>query len=66
MNPDVPALGVTTGMAGCIQAVEALKFLTGIGVTLKGRLLTYDGEEMIFFTADIERRPACSACWELA
>jgi adenylyltransferase/sulfurtransferase len=58
----LPALGVTTGLAGCIQAMEALKFLSGVGATLTGRLLTFDAEEMFFFTSEIERRPACPAC----
>jgi len=38
----VGVLGVVPGVMGCIQASEALKYLTGIGDLLIGRLLTYD------------------------
>jgi adenylyltransferase/sulfurtransferase len=58
----VPALGVTTGLVGCIQATEALKFLAGLGTSLAGRLLTFAAEEMLFFTSVIERRSSCEAC----
>jgi len=35
-------LGAAVGVAGAIQAVEALKLLTGIGNPLTGRMLAYD------------------------
>ena len=57
-----PVVGVMPGIIGSIQAMEALKFLTGLGDPLKGRLLLFDGEEMSFFTVKVERTPDCSAC----
>ncbi len=57
-----PVVGVTPGITGCIQAMEVLKFLTGIGTLLKRKLLIFDGEEMTFITIDVERAPACPAC----
>jgi molybdopterin/thiamine biosynthesis adenylyltransferase/rhodanese-related sulfurtransferase len=35
-------LGVLPGIIGAMQALEAIKVLTGIGETLRSRLLTYD------------------------
>jgi adenylyltransferase/sulfurtransferase len=38
-----PVIGVTPGVIGCIQATEAIKYLTGEGELLTGRLLLWDG-----------------------
>ncbi len=57
-----PVVGVTPGLTGCIQALEALKFITGVGTTLKGRLLTIDGEFMKFSTLNLRRVHACPDC----
>lgn len=55
-------LGALCGVIGSLQAVEALKLLTGIGTPLVGKLLTYDalaGEQR---TLAFPRDPACPAC----
>jgi adenylyltransferase/sulfurtransferase len=57
-----PVLGATPGTIGCLQAMEALKFITGVGTNLKGRLLTFDGDTMTFFTLKIRRVEACPDC----
>jgi len=57
-----PVLGATPGVIGCIQALETLKYLTGVGTTLKRTLLVFDGEDMTFTPLKIEREPACPAC----
>lgn len=57
-----PVVGVTPGVIGCIQAMETLKFLTGVGTTLKGRMLLFDGEEMIFHSVIVRRLPSCPEC----
>lgn len=57
-----PVVGVTPGIIGSIQAMEALKFLTSLGDPLKGKLLLFDGEEMSFFTVKVEQAPDCSTC----
>ena len=36
-------VGALTGVIGTLQAMEALKLITGIGEPLVGRLLLYDG-----------------------
>ncbi len=55
-------LGVLPGIIGSIQAVEAIKFLLGIGETLQGRLLAYDALEESFRTFKVHRDPECPAC----
>ena len=55
-------MGVTPGVIGCIQAMEVLKFLTGVDTPLKGRLLVFDGEEMTFNSADVRRASSCQEC----
>jgi molybdopterin/thiamine biosynthesis adenylyltransferase len=60
-----PVAGVTPGVIGCMQGMEVLKSLTGVGTTLKGRLLFFDGEEMVFDTVNVKRRPSCPDCGDL-
>lgn len=57
-----PVLGATSGVIGALQAMETLKYLTGIGECLKGRLLIFDGENMSFESIKVKRRPGCSVC----
>ncbi len=42
-------LGPLTGIIGTLMAMEAVKIITGIGDTLIGRVLTYDGKGGRFF-----------------
>jgi len=60
-----PVVGVTPGLTGCIQVMEALKFLTGVGTVLKGKLLLIDGEFMRFSTVSFKRVQSCPDCGEL-
>ena len=55
-------LGVLPGVIGSLQTMETLKILLGIGETLSGRLLTYDGLSQEFRTLRIRRDPTCPAC----
>jgi molybdopterin/thiamine biosynthesis adenylyltransferase len=55
-------LGVTPGIIGSMQAMETIKILTGMGSTLKGKLMICDFADMYFSTVDIFRRPGCGAC----
>ena len=57
-----PVVGVTPGVIGCIQAAEVIKYLTGIGTLLKGRLLIFEGEEMAFTSIKVEPAPSCPVC----
>jgi molybdopterin/thiamine biosynthesis adenylyltransferase len=55
-------LGAIAGMLGTIQAAEALKFITGIGALLTGRLLTFDALTMTFRNIDLKKRDSCRVC----
>jgi len=57
-----PVVGVTPGLIGCIQVMEALKFLTGVGTLLKGKLLLIDGEFMRFSTVSFTQVRSCPDC----
>ncbi len=55
-------LGALCGVVGSFQALEAIKLITAIGETLRGRLLTYDALGQNFSTLKIPRAPTCRAC----
>jgi molybdopterin-synthase adenylyltransferase len=50
------------GVIGSLQAVEALKLLSGAGEVDAGRLLLFDALSLEFQAVDIPRNPACPAC----
>ena len=70
MNPETCAqtgvLAPVVGVIGGIQAVEAIKVLTGLGETLDGRLLLLDAARMEWRTLKARRDPACPACGDHA
>jgi molybdopterin/thiamine biosynthesis adenylyltransferase/rhodanese-related sulfurtransferase len=49
-------LGVLPGVIGTLQAVEAIKLITGAGEVLAGRLLLYDALSASFRTLKLKRR----------
>jgi molybdopterin/thiamine biosynthesis adenylyltransferase len=55
-------LGVVPGVIGSIQATETIKYLTGAGDLLTGRLLTFDALAMRFREVGISRNPSCPVC----
>ena len=57
-----PILGATAGTVGCLEALEALKYLTGTGELLEGRLLFFDGETMQVQEVRFDRDPECRVC----
>jgi sulfur-carrier protein adenylyltransferase/sulfurtransferase len=56
--------GVLPGIIGSIQAVEAIKLVTGVGEPLVGRLLLFDALEMEFTTVKLRWDPGCPVCGE--
>jgi molybdopterin/thiamine biosynthesis adenylyltransferase len=59
-------LGAMAGVVGSLQALEALKLLTGVGDPLTDRILQVDGATMEFILVGTERQPDCPACAEAA
>jgi molybdopterin/thiamine biosynthesis adenylyltransferase/rhodanese-related sulfurtransferase len=57
-------LGVLPGIVGSLQALEAIKFVLGVGEPLVGRLLLVDTLDMEFRTLNVPRDPACPVCGE--
>jgi sulfur-carrier protein adenylyltransferase/sulfurtransferase len=55
-------LGILPGLIGVIQATEAVKLVLGRGVSLSGRLLTYDSLRMKFGELRLRRDKACPVC----
>lgn len=49
-------LGAVTGVIGTLQAMEAIKWITGAGKPLIGRLLLYDGLDGAFRTMRYDRK----------
>lgn len=57
-----PVLGAAVGTIGCMQALEVIKLITGIGSLLKGRLLVFDGYDAQFDEIPIRRNDKCPVC----
>lgn len=55
-------LGALAGTMGSIQATEAIKELLGIGETLSGSLLIYDGLTTTFRKVRVKPDPDCPLC----
>lgn len=61
-EPFAGPFGAVPGVIGSIQAAEAIKFVTGIGELLTGRLLTIDLLTMQFSTFPFCRDRGCKCC----
>jgi molybdopterin/thiamine biosynthesis adenylyltransferase len=61
--PDpTPIVGATSGVIGTLQALEVIKHLTGLGQTLRGRLLIFDGADLTCTQVTLKPMPNCPAC----
>jgi len=49
-------LGALTGVMGTLQSLEIIKEITGVGESLVGRLLMFDGKAMRFETVSYKRK----------
>ncbi|HEX2089672.1 MAG TPA: molybdopterin-synthase adenylyltransferase MoeB [Actinomycetota bacterium] len=56
--------GVLPGIIGSIQAVEAIKLITGVGDPLVRRLLLFDALAMDFTVVKLRWDPNCPVCGE--
>jgi len=50
------------GIIGSMQAMEAIKLLSGLGQTLMGRLLLLDAMSMQWRSLKLKKDPACPCC----
>ena len=55
-------IGAMAGVIGCLQAMEAVKYITGAGRLLTGYLLTYDGLKAEFRKIKLPNDPDCAVC----
>ena len=55
-------LGALCGVIGSLQALEAIKLITGIGELLRGRLLSYDALSQRFQTLQLRADVNCPLC----
>ena len=55
-------LGVLPGIIGSLQALEAIKLIVGVGESLVGRLLLFDGRRMQFRELLLEKDSDCPVC----
>lgn len=55
-------IGALCGIVGSVQAVEAIKLLTGLGDTLRGKIAAIDTLAMRWRTLSPPRDPQCPMC----
>lgn len=56
-------IGAMAGVIGCLQALEAIKYITGTGELLVGSLLTFDALKMDFHKVKLPKRDGkCAIC----
>ena len=63
VEPAIP--GFTAGVMGSLQAMEAVKYLLGIGELLAGRVLVFEGIPPRVDVVSFERDAECPACGKL-
>ncbi len=59
-------LGPFAGVVGSVQALEALKLLTGVGEPLLDRILQIHGGDMTQTMVSVHRRSGCPSCASVA
>lgn len=60
-----PVLGAVAGVLGTMQALETLKYLAGMEMTLKNKLLFFDAQEMEWTKLDLYKSEHCPVCSKL-
>jgi molybdopterin/thiamine biosynthesis adenylyltransferase len=63
-NKGIGVIGALPGVIGSLQAIETIKMITGVGESIIGRLLLFDGLEMIFREISIGKNLSCPICTE--
>ncbi len=62
----IPVIGPVPGIIGCLEALEAIKIITGIGKPLTNRILIFDGFNLDFTYLPITKSPRCPVCSKLS
>jgi adenylyltransferase/sulfurtransferase len=57
-------IGALCGVVGSLQALEAIKWIVGVGEVLRGRVLVLDGLSSRFHSFSLARDPGCPVCGE--
>ena len=57
-----PVLGAIPGCLACLQAMETIKLITGLGKTTNGNLIVIDGEFMRFEVLKVRPNSDCPVC----
>jgi adenylyltransferase/sulfurtransferase len=57
-----PVVGATPGVIGSLQALEAIKYLSGTGKNIKGKLMVWDGINTEFRNLKAYKDPECPTC----
>jgi len=57
-------LGVLPGLVGCVQALETIKIILGIGKPLVGRMVYFDTLSMEVRIHKLRKDPKCPVCGE--
>jgi adenylyltransferase/sulfurtransferase len=57
-------LGVLPGLVGCVQALETIKLILGVGRPLIGRMVYFDTLSMEVRVNRLQRDPTCPMCGE--
>ncbi|MFT8321323.1 MAG: HesA/MoeB/ThiF family protein [Bacillus sp. (in: firmicutes)] len=59
-----PVLGATSGIAGCLAAIEVTKVVTGIGEAYYNKLFRFDSLQFHSSVFSLKRNPSCKHCSE--
>lgn len=57
-----PILGPVPGVLGALEALEAIKIITGYGEPAVGKLILFDGKNNVFSEIKVKRNPKCPVC----
>jgi len=58
----IPVIGVTPGILGLLQALEAIKLITGIGELSLNKLVIFDGLSLELTKVGVDKNPNCPIC----
>jgi len=62
---EIPILSVTPGILGAMEALEAIKIITGYGEPAVGKLIIVNGKKWEFEVISVRRNPECPVCGHL-